>query len=472
MSKIVLTISDKYVPTWGIQEIIREIVTNALDGEALGHPKTIAYSPKTRTLKVSNSGAKLDKAVLLLGHTTKVGAENQRGQFGEGLKLALLAAARSDTELKIVNHDESWIPSMEESDVFPGQKVLTVSIRSVNATGSLTFLIEGVTEQEWIETQNRFLCLSTPQDIRKVSSVASVIFDDTRAGKLFVKDVFVTEKKELVFGYNLGDVKMNRDRRMVDEVDLKSTTATTWSILVETDLLGGSRKTFEECLIPMIENQSEDVQWIRYRLGGLTRKAIVEDFEKKNGPKAVPVRSGQEAVAAGHVGLRGVIVSELHSEILCDQMGTLQEQIKKHCDSVAEVYQLSHLTSEEVFAYDRILSYMEMAAKIRGHAPLALRTQIVRFNGNCQGMWSMGVISLARNILLDTPTLIATFAHEIGHDIAGDGDVRHERAECDLLGTFADLLLKETLYLGNYGPILAAHEPHRDWVPRSEVTQT
>ena len=110
MSKVILTISDKYVPTWGLEEIIREIVTNALDGEAVGHKMSIGYSKRTRTLKVSNEGAKLDKAVLLLGHTTKLDVENQRGQFGEGLKLALLAAARVDLDLKITNNDEKLDP--------------------------------------------------------------------------------------------------------------------------------------------------------------------------------------------------------------------------------------------------------------------------------------------------------------------------------------------------------------------------
>ena len=141
-------------------------------------------------------------------------------------------------------------------------------------------------------------------------------------------------------------------------------------------------------------------------------------------------------------------------------------------DSIVEIYRFIDLTSEEIFAYERVLSYMEMAAKIMKHMPLAKRTQIVRFNGTCQGMWSNGQISLSRSILLDTPALIATFAHEIGHDIAGDGDVRHERAECDLLGTFASLLMKETLFLGHHEPILAAHETRHDLAQYSEERRT
>jgi len=465
MSKFALTISDKYVPTWGIREIIREIVTNSLDGETSGFPKEIDYLPKTRTLRVSNKGKKLDKAVLLLGHTTKAEDDNQIGQFGEGLKLALLAAARSGLDLKVINGDETWSPSMEESDVFPGNKVLTISTRNVNSTGRLTFLIGGVTEEDWKETQKRFLCLSPPFFAVAALRDSTIIFDEERAGKLFVKGVYVTEKKDLVYGYDLAGIKMNRDRSLVEDHDLKSITASAWGALVESDLILGKTDSLKSCLIPMLEAESEDIQWIRYRLGGNTRDGLIKDFEEKYGDKAVPVVTGDESIAAGHVGLRGVVISRLYADILYDNMGTLKEQIKQHCDSIVEIYEHKDLTDQEIFNYERVLSYMEMAAKICGHKPLASRTQIVRFNGTCQGMWSAkasldryGTISLARNILLDIPTLVATFAHEIGHDIAGDGDVRHERAECDLLGTYASLLMKETLFLGYHEPILAAHD--------------
>ena len=90
MSLIELTIDTNYLPDWGVQEGLRELLQNTKDAEvSTGFPAYINYKPNKVTLV--NNYAKINRDVLLFGKTTKVDDERMIGHFGEGMKLGILS---------------------------------------------------------------------------------------------------------------------------------------------------------------------------------------------------------------------------------------------------------------------------------------------------------------------------------------------------------------------------------------------
>jgi len=125
--RIELSINTKYMPAWGLWEGVRELIQNAKDGETqLSAKMTVEHDAATDTLTITNEGATLPHEALLLGHTTKLGDKNTIGQFGEGLKIGLLAIVRAGHAVAIRNGGESWTPVMIQSPAF-GVEVLAVA---------------------------------------------------------------------------------------------------------------------------------------------------------------------------------------------------------------------------------------------------------------------------------------------------------------------------------------------------------
>jgi hypothetical protein len=87
MPEIKFPITLDYVSDWGPWEVVRELATNALDSDP-GFRMGMADG----TLWIEDGGDNLAIRHLLFGVSEK--GSNAVGQFGEGLKLALLVLTR------------------------------------------------------------------------------------------------------------------------------------------------------------------------------------------------------------------------------------------------------------------------------------------------------------------------------------------------------------------------------------------
>ena len=80
--RIPLTIDANYLPEWGVQEGLRELIQNTLDAEdATGQRSSIRYSTRSQTVTLKNPGARLDRDALLMGMTTKADDANARASL-------------------------------------------------------------------------------------------------------------------------------------------------------------------------------------------------------------------------------------------------------------------------------------------------------------------------------------------------------------------------------------------------------
>jgi len=155
------SLSADYQPQWGLRNAIREIVSNAIDGESRGAQgyeptgqMTVQYFPRTERLLVANAGTKVPTSALLMGRSDSRSYESCIGTFGEGLPMALLVLSRLAYKVTILNDDEKWEPSLKWSGQY-GEKILTVKTRKLRQPkGLFSVEVEGVKASEW-EKQSR-----------------------------------------------------------------------------------------------------------------------------------------------------------------------------------------------------------------------------------------------------------------------------------------------------------------------------
>jgi hypothetical protein len=96
MNEIVYPMTLDYVPEWNAWEVVRELASNALDAD----PGFRMYVNDDGALVVKSQGGQLAVRHLLFGVSEKE-EPNAIGQFGEGLKLALLVLTRMELTVHI-----------------------------------------------------------------------------------------------------------------------------------------------------------------------------------------------------------------------------------------------------------------------------------------------------------------------------------------------------------------------------------
>jgi hypothetical protein len=98
----------KYADTrgWKEFEVIREVVQNSLDAAG-----AVSIEKTTDGLLITDKGKGFNALNLLMGTTTK--SKCERGRFGEGLKIAMLAALNLNYQVDIVTYSMHIICELE-----------------------------------------------------------------------------------------------------------------------------------------------------------------------------------------------------------------------------------------------------------------------------------------------------------------------------------------------------------------------
>lgn len=360
MSKIELTIAPNYVPSWTVVDAIRELFQNALDQEKQ-HPSNKAswnYNPVADTLTISNATSKLTASSLLLGQTTKDGDRNTIGQFGEGYKIATLVLLRNHKQVTFYNYGarEIWRPRFVKSRRF-GTDILTFFIEKPKIwesvpSADLTIEVSGITNDEYLEE-----IVPSNLHLRKdFEVVASTEYGDiiNLPGKVFVNGLFVCDYAPYEYGYNFKPehIKLDRDRKMVSDFDLRWMASKMWS---------GTDDT-EKVMALVSENKADvayldDVTW-SYKWN----EAALDKFKSVYGPEALPVTC-QEDLEKVPAGYRGVIVSSGYYSLITHHSGFEWPVVEGHStlddlqdwfDSIEDL-----LPSDKVKEFDKIMEELK-----------------------------------------------------------------------------------------------------------------
>lgn len=319
MTKIELTLSPNYVESWTVVDAIRELFQNAIDQEQQYPDNSMSwdYNEERQMLTISNRSSKLDKSSLLLGGTTKSDDPNTIGQFGEGYKIATLVLLRNGKNVTFYNHghNEVWKPRFVDSRRF-GAKILTFMIDryavwSHPIDNNLSIEVDNISNNEYEEIcrynlhmRGNGLTRSKNYDIIESNEYGEVLKD--MPGMVFVNGLYVCEYKPYLYGYNFKPqhIKLDRDRKMASDFDLKWLASRLWS-----------QSTQHTLIHEMLEDCNDDVAYISYNGDHQLCKVIYDMFIVKYGHNAVPVTNQSELDALSGK-YRGVIVSSGYKSVL------------------------------------------------------------------------------------------------------------------------------------------------------------
>jgi len=434
MARIETSLHRDYCPTWKVWEGLREILQNALDAQDDGFPMEVVYHEGSGNLIVRNKDVTLDRKSMLMGYSSKRNS-GARGEHGEGYKVGILALVRAGKPVSIRSGKETWKGGIHASKNYGGEEVFCFDTRTRETWSEIVEVVVGnVAPEEWLACQERVVPLlkdlfkGQDKDVKEVRGVSGAALFKHRElrGMLFVKDLFVCRLDgDYAYGYNLRDVKLDRDRMVPAAFDVKWET----SALLRETIRQGNDLDVVGSLLDMLETETPELRESVY--SGMNQVAemgsiVAPAFRAKHGPDAHPVRSISEAQKMEHLGKKGVVVSETLKRALRDEFDEPEVMLKKHSQGFALV-QLHDLSEGERAALTAACARIDVV--VPGTSD---RVVVGEFNDkDILGMW-MGEerkLRLSRQVLTDQWECLKTLVHEACHDEGGDGDVGHVKSE-------------------------------------------
>jgi len=419
MRRICLSLSASYLPAWGIMEALREIIQNAQDSNVDGNPLFVEY--KGEKLIVRNDGAILDHSVLLLGNTSKTGRDDQAGKYGEGLKLAMLVCARSGVDLTIRNGPEVWVPTIEESDTFAGQRVLTVTIRDGNKNVPRFQVELGIEPEVWEASKWKFLFIDKPshREITRTES-GSLLRGERYRGKVFVRGIYVCTQEDLEFGYDFKHAPIDRDRRVLSSYDIAEHSRKIIQEAMGIDAIPRSE------LFALLERGAKDINVSDYSVYDVPelQAMAVKSFLEKHGKDALPVTDMAQAADLEHLGVRGIQVPSSLAALLKPKLGDINEARKRLAGEIVGQLSLHELDAGQAW---KLKEAVDTLSKAEPGLGLTLAdVQVVRFrDARLRGMFKGGKALLNVDILADYAQTLGVLIHEVAHRKGLDGDKAH-----------------------------------------------
>jgi hypothetical protein len=413
MAIIELTITKDYVHTWGIWEGIRELVQNAVDGEREFGYKMKVQMSTAKKLIIENQGGSLPRDALLFGYSTKRNRSDLSGQFGEGLKLGILALIRAGLCITIKNGGEIWKPVIEESKKFK-QDVLKFKIRkNTKQYNSLRIEIRGINEETWNTCKAKFLFLNKDVTGQTKTRFGTLIEDERLKGYIFVKGIFVEYNGEFSYGYDLKDAEIDRDRGMVSSFDLR------WRTGLILNEAMDRKPTVVKKVYDLLEVGGEDVSSLSSTLNRDNLQKVVKRFRKDHGKNSVPVVSLSESKEIGHLGKRGAVVAPALASVLSKEFGEFEEMKTRLRTKTFKPVSYGKLTKTQKVNLE---TSIEMVKNAGYNISLDLINVVEYKDKGMMGQWIGGKIRLAQWVLNDLAETLEVLVHEFCHSFGTDGE--------------------------------------------------
>jgi len=214
-------ISPEYIKSWDIPMAIRELLQNLLDTKReFGASGAARYNKQRGLAELKDNGPGLELRHLALGISEK--GVDSVGQFGEGLKLALLLFAREGRFIEVRSKDYRLAPVIRPSEF--GTETLFFEVEEMGSS------VQGTTvrfrcSQEELNVGKAYF--PTEFIVSQEHKVNWVLKDKISlpGGRIFINGSMVANIPDSLFSYHLfgEDAKKisNRDRSIVDHTLLR-----------------------------------------------------------------------------------------------------------------------------------------------------------------------------------------------------------------------------------------------------------
>ncbi len=336
MAKVSLTIDKNYCASWGVWHGIRELLQNAKDAEDYeGKRMEVTHYPRTNRLEIITHNVFVDpSSLLVLGKTSKAGG-GQRGKFGEGFALGVLALVRHGCEVKLRNGCHSWTVGFESPDPghpLEGNELLTFRSRELQVNEpDFKLEVEGISQAAWDIICNKVLFLTPPKDAEVITvSNGMMLLAPDKKGEVYVRGLFVRKFEDLSVGYDIHSIELDRDRQMIGEWELHYALGQMWAKACEV-----APELSAQHVYAMAAQGTPEVKNLKYHADDKLLKQMRDRFESDHGAEAVPVTTNQEAREVEQAGGKPQMVSSVMKDLL-EKTGLSVESAKKQLESVIE----------------------------------------------------------------------------------------------------------------------------------------
>jgi hypothetical protein len=360
---IATTISPNYVAGWGATEALREIIQNYLDVvDMLREQNTragtrkpvkgqIAWSNGEAT--ISDRGPGLELRHFALGISEK-DSPYSRGQFGEGLKLAIMVLARSGRGCTILSNGRKITPVIREHSQLGTPTLHLVIEKSRKRSG--TEIVVQCSEEEYQSAREKFVELD--EGISWLDHSAGISLP---AGRIYVNGTLVGRHNAL-FSYHFthanADSLMNRDRSIVDMSKVMplvtEAVASTTSNIVITEFLrkwsSGPSESDEDVPLELIRTPYwYEIPAKNYSLWTKATRSLL----------------GNAIIASGNADLDQLAVHLGHKviDVVDPSFRSFLSNVCKF-DSVQDVLQSRRIVAEISVLSDREISMLDTATRI------------------------------------------------------------------------------------------------------------
>lgn len=298
MSKYELSISTNYVKEWTIVEAVRELFQNGIDEELVNsdHKFEWRYDESSEELSFRNCNTGLDIRTLLMGSTSKSDSSETIGLYGEGYKLATVVSLRTGHPIIFYNNknNEIWEPKLVNSRRYKGEKIPTFFTRKNSTSDNdLIIIISNITVDEFKEIKKYNLNFRDDYPGYLGTSKGNIITSQNEKGNIYVSGLYICHNNGIDCGYDFNPnvVKLDRDRKLVSDFDIKWNASDMWS---EAQKYGDRDEDFKKSFIEKTIDKRE-VVYISNFLDNTARDIIVEDFILMNGEDTIPIPEGKSA---------------------------------------------------------------------------------------------------------------------------------------------------------------------------------
>lgn len=429
MAKFQYPVTIDYVSDWRMLHGLREVLANGIDAEiSVGAKLTVLYDSRKNVLRVRNSGTRLDVKALYFGGTNKTGHKQLIGQYGEGLKLALLVFARTGVRCVVRNDDELWTCAIEPDK--NGIGVLTIDIKKAKvATGDVEVEVSGVEPPLYDELRDCFLRLS-PSAAQIPTMHGEVLLDADKAGRYYARGVFIAQEPNCGYGYNLKELDVGRDRKSFSSYEAARIIQYMWGEAAS------KSRDYAALIYDGLAQAARDFEGAAWYSVPEISEALAEIFRARHGVNALPVSGTAEATDLEHFGMRGVVLPPTLVKVLQRVMPSPFDIRRNKNREVTRRYSLDELTAQERKHFQ---DAMEIMALIGVHAEA--RVCVVDFQDPLlEGLHKGEEVLVSRYCLGQYGRTLILLAHELGHDHGGDGSKGHVDAIQAILEKVLDVL--------------------------------
>ncbi len=244
----------KYAETrgWKEWEVIRETVQNSLDATG-----TVSIEKTTDGLLITDKGKGFNALNLLMGTTTK--SKCMRGRFGEGLKIAMLAALNLNYQVDIVTDSMHITPqwkTIEIEEPATGEivkaEIMVFKYSKIQPVGGTRLLIKGYTGDTYLDRfnleYNKKIIFKRDTDLCEDKQYPSYMIDEP-VKRIYVRNIYVQDigfkinqqtqqaVNNALYSYDLFNVTLSTDRNIPNTYDIQSQIGNLWSRVADLKMI-------------------------------------------------------------------------------------------------------------------------------------------------------------------------------------------------------------------------------------------